>query len=92
LNQRTPKSIYTATAFAGEVAKYAGWSPPVLTSVDYDPAVARAQDDGRPAVIASETLGRAAATLVETFYGTARGPESLRKGFKIGGLKIRTSG
>ncbi len=92
LNQRTPKSIYTATAFAGEVAKYAGWSPPVLMTVDYDPAVARAQDDGRPAVIASETLGRAAATLVETFYGTARGAESLRKGFKIGGLKIRTSG
>ncbi|MBL8080491.1 MAG: AAA family ATPase [Anaerolineales bacterium] len=92
LNQRTSKSIYTATAFAGEVAKYAGWSPPVLTSVDYDPAIARAQDDGRPAVIASETLGRAAATLVETFYGTARGSEPLRKGFKIGGLKIRTSG
>jgi MinD-like ATPase involved in chromosome partitioning or flagellar assembly len=92
LNQRTPKSIYTATAFASEVAKYAGWSPPVLTSVDYDPAIARAQDDGRPAVIASETLGRAAATLVETFYGSGRGAESLRKGFKIGGLKIRTSG
>ncbi|MBM3126344.1 MAG: hypothetical protein FJZ87_14955 [Chloroflexi bacterium] len=92
LNQRTPKSIYTATSFSGEVAKYAGWSPPVLTTVDYDPAVARAQDDGRPAVIASEPLGRAAATLVETFYGSARGKESLRKGFKIGGLKIRTSG
>jgi hypothetical protein len=92
LNQRTPKSIYTATAFASEVAKYAGWSPPVLTTVDHDPGISRAHDDGRPAAIASETLGRAAATLVETFYGTARGTASLRKGFKIGGLKIRTSG
>ena len=79
LNQRTPKSIYTAPAFSTELAKYAGWSPPVLAVVDYDPDIPRAQDDGRPAVSASDSLGRAAATLVETFYGTAHGAESLRK-------------
>ncbi len=92
LNQRTPKSIYTAPAFASELAKYAGWSPPVLAVVDYDPGIARAQDDGRPAASASESLGRAAATLVETFYGSAHGAEPLRGGFKIGRVKIRRTG
>jgi MinD-like ATPase involved in chromosome partitioning or flagellar assembly len=91
LNQRTPKSIYTATAFASEVAKYAGWSPPVLTTVDYDASIARAQDDGRPAVVASESLGRSVATLVETFYGAARGAEPLHKGIKLGGIRIRST-
>ena len=91
LNQRTPRSIFTANAFAGEVAKYAGWSPPVIATVEHDPAIPRAQDEGRPAVVASESLGRAAATLVETFYGTARGGEPLRKGFKLGGIRIRAT-
>jgi MinD-like ATPase involved in chromosome partitioning or flagellar assembly len=92
LNQRTPKSIYTPTAFTGEVAKYAGWSPPVIATVDYDPAIPRAQDDGRPAAGASDTLGRAAATLVDTFYGNARGDESIRKSFSFAGLKFRKTG
>jgi MinD-like ATPase involved in chromosome partitioning or flagellar assembly len=92
LNQRTAKSIYTAPAFASELAKYAGWSPPVLATVDYDPGIARAQDDGRPAASASESLGRAATTLVETFYGSSRGAEPLRGGFKIGRVKIRRTG
>ena len=92
LNQRTPRSIYIPTAFTSEVAKYAGWSPPVLATVDHDPAIPRAQDDGRPAAGASDTLGRAAATLVDTFYGSARGGESLRKTFSFAGLKIRHSG
>ena len=91
LNQRTPQSLYTAPAFASEVAKYAGWTPPVLATVDYDTAITRAQEDGRPAASASESLGRAAATLVETFYGSSRGAEPLRKGFKIGRVKIRTT-
>jgi len=91
LNQRTPKSIYTAPAFASELAKYAGWTPPVLATVDYDPAITRAQEDGRPAASASESLGRAAATLVETFYGSSRGEEPLHKGFKIGRVKIRAT-
>jgi septum formation inhibitor-activating ATPase MinD len=91
LNQRTPKSVYTAPAFATELAKYAGWSPPVLAVVDEDIEIARAQDGGRPAVSASESLGRAAATLVETFYGSAHGAEPLRGGFKIGRIKIRPS-
>jgi MinD-like ATPase involved in chromosome partitioning or flagellar assembly len=91
LNQRTPKSIYTAPAFASELAKYHGWSPPVLAVVDYDPGIPRAQDDTRPAASASETLGKAAATLVETFYGSARGEGNLRKTFKIGRIKIRPS-
>jgi MinD-like ATPase involved in chromosome partitioning or flagellar assembly len=89
LNQRTPQSLYTAPAFAAELAKYAGWTPPVLATVDFDPAITRAQEDGRPAASASESLGRAAATLVETFYGSARGAEPLRKSFKLGRLKIR---
>jgi len=89
LNQRTPKSIYTAPAFASELAKYAGWTPPVLSVVDYDPAITRAQEDGRPPASASESLGRAAATLVETFYGSSRGAEPLRKAFKIGRVRIR---
>jgi len=89
LNQRTAKSIYTAPAFASELAKYNGWSPPVLAVVDHDPAISRAQDDTRPAASASETLGKAAATLVETFYGSARGSDPLRKTFKIGRVKIR---
>ncbi|MBM3151909.1 MAG: hypothetical protein FJZ96_06870 [Chloroflexi bacterium] len=92
LNQRSPKSIYTAPAFASELAQYIGWSPPVLAVVDYDPNIARAQDDSRPAASASESLGRAAATLVETFYGSARGAEPLRGGIKIGPVKIRRSG
>ena len=91
LNQRTPKSIYTAPAFASELAKYAGWTPPVVASVDYDPAIPRAQDDGRPAASVSDSLGRAAATLVDTFYGSARGAEPLRRGFKIGRVKIRAT-
>jgi hypothetical protein len=57
--------------------------------VDHDPAISRAQDDTRPAASASETLGKAAATLVETFYGSARGSDPLRKTFKIGRVKIR---
>jgi len=84
-------SIFSANAFAGEVAKYAGWSPPVIATVEHDPAIPRAQDEGRPAVVASETLGRTAATLVETFYGTAHGGEPLRKGFKLGGIRIRAT-
>jgi MinD-like ATPase involved in chromosome partitioning or flagellar assembly len=91
LNQRAPKSIYNANAFVGEVAKYASWSPPVIATVDYDASIPRAQDEGRPAVIVSETLGRAAATLVETFYGTARGNETLRKSFQLGGIRIRAT-
>ena len=91
LNQRTPQSIYTAPAFASELAKYAGWTPPVLATVDFDTAIPRAQEDGRPAASASESLGRAAATLVETFYGSSRGAEPLRKGFKIGLVKIRAT-
>jgi MinD-like ATPase involved in chromosome partitioning or flagellar assembly len=89
LNQRTARSIFTAPAFATELAKYAGWSPPVLAVVDDDIEIARAQDGGRPAASASESLGRAAVTLVETFYGNARGAESLKRGFKIGRIKIR---
>jgi MinD-like ATPase involved in chromosome partitioning or flagellar assembly len=89
LNHRTPKTVYTAPAFATELAKHAHWSPPVLAVVDEDPEITRAQDGGRPAVSASESLGRAAATLVETFYGQARGTDSLRRGFKIGRIKIR---
>jgi hypothetical protein len=92
LNQRSPKSIYTAPAFASELAQYIGWSPPVLAVVDYDPNIARVQDDSRPAASASESLGRAAATLVETFYGSARGAEPLRGGIKIGRVKIRRTG
>jgi len=91
LNQRTPKSLYTVPAFASELAKYAGWTPPVIASVDYDPAIARAQDDTRPAASASDSLGRAAATLVDAFYGSARGAEPLRKSFHIGRVKIRTT-
>ena len=89
LNHRTPKTVYTAPAFATELAKHAHWSPPVLAVVDEDPEITRAQDGGRPAVSASESLGRAAATMVETFYGQARGTDSLRRGFKIGRIKIR---
>ena len=92
LNQRSPKSIYTAPAFVSELAQYIGWSPPVLAVVDYDPNIARAQDDSRPAASASDSLGRAAATLVETFYGSARGAEPLRGGIKIGRVKIRRTG
>jgi MinD-like ATPase involved in chromosome partitioning or flagellar assembly len=92
LNQRTAKSIYTAPAFASELAKYHGWSPPVISVVDYDPGIPRAQDDNRPAASASETLGKTAATLVETFYGSAHGEGNLRKTFlKIGKIKIRSS-
>jgi len=92
LNQRTPKSIYTATAFTSEVAKYAGWSPPVLASIDYDPLIPRAQDDGRPAASASESLGRAAAALVDSFYGASRGEQPLRRGLRLGPVRIRTTG
>lgn len=89
LNRRTPKTIYTAPAFSTELTKSAGWSPAVLAVVDEDPEITRAQDGGRPAVNASQTLGKAAATLVEAFYGGARGAEPLRRGFKIGRIKIR---
>jgi hypothetical protein len=63
----------------------------VIASVDYDPAIARAQDDARPAASASDSLGRAAATIVDAFYGSARGAEPLRKSFHIGRVKIRTT-
>lgn len=89
LNQRTPKSIYTPTAFTGEVARYAGWSPPVVATLEHDPTIPRAQDDGRPAAAASDTLGKAAATLADTFYGGARGEAPLRKSFSLGGLTFR---
>jgi hypothetical protein len=91
LNRRTPKTIYTAPAFSTELTKSVGWSPPVLAVVDEDPEITRAQDGSRPAVNASDSLGKAAATLVEAFYNQARGPESLRRGFKIGRIKIRPS-
>lgn len=91
LNRRTPKTIYTAPAFSTELKKNVGWSPPVLAVVDEDPEITRAQDGSRPAVSASDSLGKAAATLVESFYRQARGAESLRPGFKIGRIKIRPS-
>lgn len=91
LNRRTPKTIYTAPAFSTELNKSVGWSPPVLAVVDEDPEITRAQDGSRPAVNASDSLGKAAATLVESFYNQARGAESLRRGFKIGRIKIRPS-
>lgn len=92
LNQRTAKSIYTPTAFTAEVANYAGWSPPVLATVEHDPAIPRAQDDARPAAAASDSLGRAAASLADTFYGSARGQEPLRRSFSIAGLTFRRGG
>ena len=61
----------------------------MLAVVDEDPEIARAQDGGRPAVSTSESLGWAAATMVGTFYGQARGTAPLRRGFKIGRIKIR---
>jgi len=91
LNQRTAKSIYTAPAFASELAKYIGWTPPVIASIEYDPAIPRAQDDGRPAASTSDSLGRATAAIVDTFYGSARGAESLQRGFKIGRIRFRTT-
>ncbi len=91
LNHRTPKTIYTVPSFSKELAELAGWSPPIQAVVDEDPEITRAQDSGRPAASASDTLGKAAATLVDSFYGSARGTESLRRGFKIGRIKIRPS-
>ena len=91
LNHRTQKTIYTAPAFSKELAELAGWSPPILAVVDEDPEIPRAQDGTRPAVSASDSLGKAAATLVETFYGQAHGDKPLRGGFKIGRIKIRPS-
>jgi MinD-like ATPase involved in chromosome partitioning or flagellar assembly len=89
LNHRSPKTVYTAPAFASELAKTSGWTPPVLAVVDEDPEITRAQDSSHPACSASESLGRAAATLVETFYGQTRGPETLRRGFRLGRIRIR---
>jgi len=92
LNQRTPKSTFTATAFNQQGASYAGWFPPVLATVDYDPTITQAQDAGRPAASTSELLGKAAQGLADAFYGGGQGlSESQRsRGVSILGVRIRT--
>ena len=92
LNQRTARSTFTATAFNQEGAAYAGWFPPVLATLDYDPVIPQAQDAGRPAASMSEVLSKAVSGLADAFYGNAQGvPGGLRsKGVNILGVRIRT--
>ena len=50
---------------------YAGWFPPVLATIDYDPSISQAQDAARPAVNVSETLAKNVTGLTDTLFGDA---------------------
>jgi cellulose biosynthesis protein BcsQ len=69
LNQRTKNSTFTASSFHQKGANEYGWFPPVLTTIDYDPVIAQAQDAARPAVNVSDDFGKQIAGLADTFYG-----------------------
>ncbi len=88
LNQRTPKTAFTPTQFSQEGATQYGWFPPVLATIDYDPAVSQAQDAGRPAASVSEALGKGAQVLADAFYAGVVGEHKngKGKGFRLGNL------
>lgn len=71
LNQRTKQSSYTASSFHQDGAKYSGWFPPVLATIDFDPTIPQAQDAVRPAVNVSESLGKNVVGLADTLFGDA---------------------
>jgi MinD-like ATPase involved in chromosome partitioning or flagellar assembly len=94
LNQRTKNSSYTASSFHHEGNKYSGWFPPVLTTIDFDPTIAQAQDASRPAVNASEDLSKNVAGLADTLFGDMRNANHNGhfKGRSFLGIRIRMGG
>lgn len=94
LNQRTKRSTFTASIFHQEGSKYAGWFPPVLTTIDYDASIPQGQDASRPAVNVSEGLGKNVKGLVDTLFGTAYGMSANGrvKGRSFLGVRIRMGG
>ncbi|MBA4380614.1 MAG: hypothetical protein C0393_08075 [Anaerolinea sp.] len=91
LNQMTSKSSLTATSFVKEGSAHAGWFPPVLAVVDYDPAIPQAQDNQRPVNNASETLSKAAIAIADAFYGGERSTKPAHKK-QFGGIKFTVKG
>ena len=91
LNQRTRQSTYTAASFHQDGAKYSGWFPPVLATIDHDPTIPQAQDAVRPAVNVSETLGQNVAALADTLFGDAilQPGNGRAKGRSFLGIRIR---
>ncbi len=76
---------------AGALRKVGLGAPPIAVAIPEDPTVREAQNDGKLASLASDSLARGIHTLADALFGGGSGApgDGKGRGLRIGGLRLR---